>query len=409
MPRLTAATVVAATAAALFLAVALLAPAADASACKALGKQCEQWSPCCMGDYCMAQPFGCMESEGCNKDASYPGTPCTPRPMCKSFREDFNDPKALIDKYNYTGNPDDARFWREYPGADHADIVDGNLVLSLQWSDKDGRGQGATLPSLRWIQYGTISARIKVAAGPGVISSFITKTDIKDTQGDEIDFEMLGGHPQEVQTNFYWNGQIEYNRGAKWNMSSGSTTDDYHVYTIDWNADRIQWLVDGNVIRTVTPKEVDNKYPRQVGRVFFSVWDGGCNLPPGTVQWAGGPTPWCKDASKRGEVPKMYVDWVEIKCATEDTNDVGIYMPKIAKPKANTSNGGNSSSTDASGSNNPVVMPPRTASGTSGSGNSGDATRAGGAAPKLAASSVGVWVAAVIAVAVPLAAGVMAA
>ncbi|KNE57637.1 hypothetical protein AMAG_04501 [Allomyces macrogynus ATCC 38327] len=204
MPRMTAATVVAATAAALFLVVALLAPAADAAACKALGKQCEQWSPCCMGEYCMAQPFGCMESEGCNKDASFSGTPCTPRPMCKSFREDFNDPKALIDKYNYTGNPDDARFWREYPGADHADVVDGNLVLSLQWSDKDGRGQGATLPSLRWIQYGTISARIKVAAGPGVISSFITKTDIKDTQGDEIDFEMLGGHPQEVQTNFYW-------------------------------------------------------------------------------------------------------------------------------------------------------------------------------------------------------------
>lgn len=33
----------------------------------------------------------------------------------------------------------------------------------------------------------------------GVVNSFITKTVVSDTEGDEIDFEMIGAKPWEVR------------------------------------------------------------------------------------------------------------------------------------------------------------------------------------------------------------------
>jgi hypothetical protein len=214
-------------------------------------------------------------------------------------------------------------------------VENGNLVLELKWSDKaqggKGGGQGATIPTIRWLQYGTISARIRVAPGRGVVSSFITKTDISDTVGDEIDFEMLGANPREVQTNWYTDGQIDYTKGSKWNFpSTGSTQGDYHVYTIEWFPNRVRWLVDNNEIRSMTP-DASGKFPKMLGRAFFSVWDAGCNTAEGTAKWAGGVTDWCTDASKRAESKKMYVDWFEVKCATEDKNGKEVYMPNLYK------------------------------------------------------------------------------
>ncbi|KAI9159446.1 putative glycosidase CRH2 [Blastocladiella emersonii ATCC 22665] len=360
-------------------------------------KACDQWSPCCVQGYCVNKPFACMTSEGCVPDQTFGGK-CTPIPMCKSFREDFNDASVLIDKYDMQ-TPDQARMWREYPGADHATVENGNLVLELQWSDKDGRGQGATIPTLRWVQFGTISARIKTAGGRGVVNSFITKTTISDETGDEIDFEMLGGNVSEVQTNFYWNGQIDYTKGARWKGGNGFATDgDYHTYTIDWKPDGMKFFVDDTLIRSVTPAQVGNKYPAQIARVFFSIWDAGCNMPEGTVQWAGGETDWCKDAAKRATPKRMYVDWLEVKCMTEDPRPLADYIPNIAKPS-------NGTAGDAGMGGFTPNMPPRTTNRTTtgvsaGGANAGDAIGSGNAAAGgVAASVASVVAAAVIAVA----------
>jgi hypothetical protein len=83
-------------------------------ACKQMNKQCEQFAPCCAeGQYCANNAFACMSSEGCDPEASYQGKGCTERPMCKSFKEEFNSPSALIDRYEYSGDPDAAKFWRQ--------------------------------------------------------------------------------------------------------------------------------------------------------------------------------------------------------------------------------------------------------------------------------------------------------
>lgn len=74
---------------------------------------------------------------------------------------------------------------------------------------------------------------------------------------DEIDIELLGGDLPHWQTNVFapaprddqplygaFGGIEDYPHGQK-------SVRAIHSYTIDWNADRIQWSVDGSEVRTL--------------------------------------------------------------------------------------------------------------------------------------------------------------
>ncbi|KAI9142591.1 concanavalin A-like lectin/glucanase domain-containing protein [Paraphysoderma sedebokerense] len=317
----------------LLLASCLLSLAsAQNNICPNAKKQCDQFSPCCnSGGWCANEVSACLLTEGCNQAASYKGESCVGKPMCKSYKEDFNDAGVLVSRYKYAGDPDKERLWMETPELDNAEVKDGNLVLTLKYNEGQKRGHGATIVTTRWLQYGTVSARIKTSAGMGVVNSFITKTVVSDTEGDEIDFEMIGAKPWEVQTNFYTNGELDYTRGNKTDMrtlNNGAfdASSDYHIYTINWTPTETTWAVDGKVIRTLS-KATSDKFPTANQRVWFSIWDGGCNQPQGTVDWAGGKTAWCDNAAERSKTYQLFVDWLEIKCATEDPNPVP--MPKL--------------------------------------------------------------------------------
>lgn len=41
-----------------------------------------------------------------------------------------------------------------------------------------------------------------------------------------------------------------YNRAQYHDVSDTQGT--FHTYTVDWNKDRIEWLIDGSVVRTLT-------------------------------------------------------------------------------------------------------------------------------------------------------------
>src|SRR5579862_1796186 len=63
------------------------------------------------------------------------------------------------------------------------------------------------------------------------------------------------------------------------------------AYVIDWSADKIDWIIDGTTVRTLTAASVGAKYPQTPCQVRIGTWCGGCSgSPQGTVQWSGGPT-----------------------------------------------------------------------------------------------------------------------
>ncbi|KAL9623011.1 MAG: hypothetical protein Q9160_002730 [Pyrenula sp. 1 TL-2023] len=149
------------------------------------------------------------------------------------------------------------------------------------------KGIAPTLTSKFYVMFGRFEIAIKSAAGTGIISDVILQSDDQD----EIDLEWVSGQSTQVQTNYYSlrNRPPVYNQGFTHELKTNLQTD-FHAYTVDWNADRILFSVDGKTIRAVNSQN-DDQYPRTPMKVSIGLWAGGDpDNAPGTIQWAGGAT-----------------------------------------------------------------------------------------------------------------------
>jgi beta-glucanase (GH16 family) len=137
--------------------------------------------------------------------------------------------------------------------------------------------------------FGRLEVVMKAAKGRGIVSSAILQSEALD----EIDWEFLGSNTTHALTNYFGKGNITaFDRGKDFGMSPPQ--DDFHNYTIDWTKERIEWYLDGKLLRTLLPNEAlgGRNYPQTPMNVRLSVWAGGDvhNNDPGVVQWAGGQT-----------------------------------------------------------------------------------------------------------------------
>ncbi|KAI1072336.1 hypothetical protein LB507_003097 [Fusarium sp. FIESC RH6] len=148
------------------------------------------------------------------------------------------------------------------------------------------------LASLFYIMFGRVEITMKAAPGAGIVSSLVLQSDVLD----EIDIEWLGSDNDEIQSNYFGKGQTtSYNRGEFHKVTN--TQGEWNTYTIDWNKDRIVWMVGGTVVRTLNAGDAaDNQYPQTPMQVKFGSWAGGDpnTNPSGTVKWARGPTDYSK-------------------------------------------------------------------------------------------------------------------
>ncbi|KAL6940466.1 hypothetical protein ACO0QE_004367 [Hanseniaspora vineae] len=164
---------------------------------------------------------------------------------------------------------------------------------------------GSLLTTTQTMLYGKVAVKLKTARSRGVVTSIVLFSSVHD----EIDFEFLGGDLHNAQTNYYHQGELIHTR-MKLARVSSDTYENYHMYEIDWNENRIIWLIDGKPFRTLTKEEtwdpVENiyKYPQTPMKLHIAVWPGGdAQNHPGTVAWAGGLIDWdnAPDITEKGE------------------------------------------------------------------------------------------------------------
>lgn len=132
---------------------------------------------------------------------------------------------------------------------------------------------------------------MKAAPGAGIVSTLVLQSD----DLDEIDMEWLGSDGSEVQTNYFGKGDVTtYNRGAF--NPAANNQNEFITYTVDWTQDRITWSVGNTIVRVLTPATADaNQYPQSPMQIKFGSWAGGDpSNPPGTIEWARGPTDYSK-------------------------------------------------------------------------------------------------------------------
>lgn len=146
--------------------------------------------------------------------------------------------------------------------------------------------QAPTKASDDYIFFGELHCEVQAAPGAGIVTSIVLQSD----DLDEIDWEWVGGDNKQVQTNYFSKGDTTtYDRGGYHDVSN--PTGQFHSYGIVWTKEKIDWTIDGNVIRTLTYEEAGNgsKYPQSPMQIKIGTWTAGrSDAPEGTVEWAGG-------------------------------------------------------------------------------------------------------------------------
>lgn len=171
----------------------------------------------------------------------------------------------------------------------------------------DGDKQAPTMETDFYIFFGRVDVKMRAAPGTGIVSSIVLESD----DLDEIDWEFIGGDSTQVQTNFFGKGNTtSYDRMEAIPVSDTENT--FHTYTLDWNSERLNYIIDGKTVRTLQysdPLAVYGKnYPQTPMKLKLGSWCGGCKgQPKGTVEWAGGQTTF------EGAPYVMYVESVNIQ------------------------------------------------------------------------------------------------
>lgn len=270
----------------------------------------EEWPCCSPYGQCGAGPI-CLGS--CNPRFSFNQSSCAPMPAIvppaileynaipieestPSSTEDRLKDRGLthFTKYLITADETEADDMLKnieftYSGPASIDASSGDILLSMP-----KRSTGTLLASTRSFLYGDISVRMKTGRSRGVITSVVLISAI----GDEIDFEFLGSELKQVQSNYYSRGELVYTNMKELTVSS-DTSDNYHVYEIDWDEERVHWMIDETIVRTLYKKDTwdENlkrfRYPQTPMRLELALWPGGAeNNHPGTIEWAGGLVDW---------------------------------------------------------------------------------------------------------------------
>ena len=148
-------------------------------------------------------------------------------------------------------------------------------------------GNSPLIQSDWYIMFGHVDFEIRAGPGAGIVSSAVLQSDCLD----EIDWEWLGGDDAHVQSNYFGKGDTtSYNRGMA--HDAPNNHDGFHAYSIDWTSEQIVWQIDGVTVRAMTYAEAaTGQYPQTPMFIKVGSWSGGDpSNPPGTIQWAGGPT-----------------------------------------------------------------------------------------------------------------------
>lgn len=133
--------------------------------------------------------------------------------------------------------------------------------------------------------YGSYGIKLRASNTPGTITGFFTYTGPSEgTVHDEIDVEIKGDDPTKMQVN-YWTNNVEHPTIINLGFDASATT---HTYTFRWNADKIEWYVDGAKIHTETGSR--GALPTTPGKIMINVW-GSMNAAPWSSDFNSANTP----------------------------------------------------------------------------------------------------------------------
>jgi beta-glucanase (GH16 family) len=156
--------------------------------------------------------------------------------------------------------------------------------------------------------YGKVSARIKIPRGQGIWPAFWmlgANIDGRSWPGcGEIDvMEVIGREPRLSHGTIHGPGYAgAQGPSSTWSPASGEVGDDFHVFALDWEPERLRFYVDGQLYATRTPADIPEDETWVFDHDFFLL----LNVAVGGT-WPGDP-----DASTPFP-SELLVDWVRVE------------------------------------------------------------------------------------------------
>ena len=235
------------------------------------------------------------------------------------WSDEFKEATLNADNWNYqvvkAGHYNDE--WQRYTNTtENAYIENDCLVIrAIHESDEHGMDQYTsarlnTANKQTW-KYGKFAARIKLPQGNGMWPAFwMLGANINENGGDtpwpqsgEIDIlEMYGSKDNAVvECNLHFANSSNRHQMMgveKYKLDQGIFADDFHVFALEWDENRMAWSVDGEEYAStpITAKELSEFHEEFF--ILLNVAVGG--------RWAGRPD----DTTSFPQ--HMYVDWVRV-------------------------------------------------------------------------------------------------
>lgn len=142
---------------------------------------------------------------------------------------------------------------------------DGKLVITARQEAFEGRNYTSariTTKDLVETQYGRIEARIKLPTARGIWPAFwMLGNDFPENDWPgvgEIDImENFGREPSSIQGALHAPGYSGANAiYRKYTLPSGTFSDDFHDFAVEWTKDRLTFYVDGNLYQSIERDQV---------------------------------------------------------------------------------------------------------------------------------------------------------
>lgn len=179
----------------------------------------------------------------------------------------------------------------QYYREDNTSIVDGNLVITAkrqQYGNYDYTSSRIVTKGKRQFKFGRIDIRAALPKGQGLWPALWMLGSNIDAVGwpscGEIDImELTGDIPNRVVGTVHYGAsqsEHQFNSMSKYLSGDDNFQDEFHVFSINWENNLIEFLVDGEVYHTITPASLNGAtYPFNKNQFFiFNVAVGG-NFP----------------------------------------------------------------------------------------------------------------------------------
>ncbi len=179
------------------------------------------------------------------------------------------------------------------------------LLPIFQLHPKDYKG--AEFRTKQSFLYGRFEVRMKSAFRDGMLSSFFTYHEFSGgiENWNEIDIEILGRYPNDIQFNTITSGQT--NHVSHYPLPF-SPHEDFHTYAFEWTPNYVAWFVDGIEVYRQTGDHIPTLNKPQ--KLMMNIWN------PEAPNWAGQFNP---DA-----LPAFaYYDWVKYYLYTPGSGNYG--------------------------------------------------------------------------------------